>query len=203
MGTRYYIDLCRQEYALASYFPALEIKTQPEDEWIEDVLIPALLPVVRRTNKKISEVPIVFWAFTRKTARSFREELFLLMTPANPGALAWQTIREALLNIEEGMVFQGGEFIPNYAVPVCQIFRGKLIRFYAGNEEYEPHFLPAFEWEEKGPAFKPAYLEHSSIMLENRESEILFMRANINTVINGDYYRKYQQALNCIGMEEE
>jgi hypothetical protein len=28
------------------------------------------------------------------------------------------------------------------------------------------------------------------------------MRANIDTVINDDFYRRFQQALNCIGIEE-
>jgi hypothetical protein len=62
--------------------------------------------------------------------------------------------------------------------------------------------MPAFEWKEKGPIFTPAYLTHSEILLENRDLEILFMRANVSNVMNGEYYRKFQQALNCMGIEE-
>ena len=47
------------------------------------------------------------------------------------------------------------------------------------------------------------YFDHIIlILLENRDSESLYMRANISTVMDGEYYRKFQQALNCIGIEE-
>ena len=95
MAKRYYIDLSRKELATVSYFPGLELKKDREAEWIEDVLIPALLPVTRRKNKKISEVPITFWICTRHTARSFSEEIFLFQTPAFSGVMIENTIKEA------------------------------------------------------------------------------------------------------------
>jgi hypothetical protein len=202
MSNRYYIDLCRKELATVSYFPGLELKKEPEAEWIEDVLIPVLLPVVRRKNKKISEVPITFWVDTRKTARPFSEEIFLFQTPAFPGVMIENAVKEALQPLENGMVFAGKEGIADGAILACQIFRNKLIRFYYGIEEFQPHYLPAFKWSGNGPEFTSSYVTHSEICLENRDSEILFVRANVNTVLNGEYYRKFQQALNCIGIEE-
>ena len=202
MSKRYYIDLSRKELAIVSYFPGLELKKDREAELVEDVLIPALLPVVRRKNKKISEVPITFWVNTRQTARPFSEEIFLFQTPAFPGDIIENTVKEALQPLRQGMVFAGKEGIVDGAVAACQIFRNKLIRFYFGKEEFEPHYLPDFAWKGNGPTFTPAYVTHSEIYLENRDSEILFMRANISNVMNGEYYRKFQQALNCMGIEE-
>jgi hypothetical protein len=202
MPKRYYVYMSRKELATVSYFPGLELKKEPECEWVEDVLIPVLMPVVRRKNKKISEVPITFWADTRPTARPYREEIFLFQTPAFPGVMIENTVKEALQTLEKGMVFAGKEGIADEAVPVCQVFRNKLIIFYFGKEEFEPHYRASFEWKRNGPIFTPALVTHSEICLENRDSEILYLRSNISTVMNGEHYRKFQQALNCIGIEE-
>jgi hypothetical protein len=199
MTKQYYIDLSRNELAMVSYFPALELKNKPEVEWIGDVLIPMLLPLVKRKNQKISQIPITLWLATRQTARRFRQELFLFQQPANPSAIIKQAMRSVLQKIGSGMIFAGQELIPDYTVPVCQIFRGKLIRFYYGSEDVEDRYLPAFNWIGGAPE---SPIDKSTTILENLESEILFMRANINTVMNGEYYRKFQQALNHIGIEE-
>ena len=202
MPKRYYIDLSRKELAIVSYFPGLELKKNREAEWVEDILIPAILPVVRRKNKKISEVPITFWVNTRQTARPFSEEIFLFQTPAFPGVMIENAVKEALQPLKQGMVFAGKEGIVDGAVAACQIFRNKLIRFYFGKEEFEVHYAAGLKWNGNGPEFTPSYVTHSEIFLENRDSEVLLMRANIDTVINDDYYRRFQQALNCIGIEE-
>jgi len=202
MSKRYYIDLSRKELATVSYFPGLELKKDPENEWVEDILTPVLMPLGRRKNKKISEVPITFWAHTRRTARPYSEEIFLFQTPAFPGVTIESAIKGALQKLEKGMVFAGKEYIADGAVPVCQIFRNKLIRFYLGKEEHEPHYRGSFEWKGNGPSFTQGYVTHTEICLENRDLDFLFIRANIDTVINGEYYRKFQQALNCIGIEE-
>ena len=202
MATRYYIDLSRKELATVSYFPGFELKKEPEAEWIEDVLMPVLLPVVRCKSKKISEVPITFWVDTRQTARSFSEEIFLFQTPAFPGVMTENAVKEALQPLKQGMVFAGKEGIADGAVAACQIFRNTLIRFYHGKEEFEVHYAAGLKWNGNGPEYTPSLITHSEIKLENRDSEILFMRANVDTVMNGEYYRKFQQALNCIGVEE-
>ena len=202
MSKRYYIDLSRKELAIVSYFPGLELKKNREAEWVEDILIPAILPVVRRKNKKISEVPITFWVNTRQTARPFSEEIFLFQTPAFPGVIIENAVKEALQPLRQGMVFAGKEGIVDGAVAACQIFRNKLIRFYFGKEEFEVDYAAGLKWNGNGPEFMPSYVTHSEIFLENRDSEVLLMRANIDTVINDDYYRRFQQALNCIGIEE-
>jgi|GEM_PF-1930190 len=199
---RYFIDLSRKELAKVSYFPGLEIKRKTEAEWIEDVLIPVLLPVVRRKNKKISEVPITFWIATRQTARPFWAELFLFMTPATLGAVANQAIEKALQNVQFAKIFAGVEAIPEYAFPICQVFRGKLIKFYYGTEDVEDICLPAFKWGGAASTLTLLTLDKTATVLDNRDSEILLIRAVVNSVMNGEYYRKFQQALNCIGIEE-
>ena len=47
------------------------------------------------------------------------------------------TIKEALQTLEKGMVFAGKESIADIAIPICQIFRNKVIRFYFGTEEFD------------------------------------------------------------------
>jgi len=185
-----------------SYFPAWELRNKPKAEWIETILIPLLLPIARRKNKKIMDVPITFWAFTRHTARSSGEELFLFMTPLDPGAVARGIIEEALKNIKCANIFAGLEPIPDCAFPICQVFRGKIIRFYYGAEDVKQNCLPAFKWIGGAPVFSLSDISQSTTMIENRDVEILFMRANVKTVMDGEYYWKFQQALNCIGIEE-
>ena len=150
----------------------------------------------------MSEVPITFWACTRQTARPFQEELFLFLTPANPGAIVKNIIEDTLHKIQNSRIFDGLEPIPEYAFPICQLFRGKIIRFYYSAEDVEECYLPAFKWSGGAPAFSLSTIDKSAIMLENHDSEILFMRANVSSVMNGEYYRKLQQSLNCIGREE-
>ena len=202
MSKCYYINLSRKEIAIVSYFPAWELKNKPKAEWIETVLIPLLLPLARRKNKKISDVPITFWAFTRHTARSSEEELFLFMTPADPSAVVRNIIEEALKNIKCANVFAGLEPIPACAFPVCQVFRGKIIRFYYGEEGVKQNCLPTFKWTGDAPVFSLSDIAPSVTMLENRDPEILFMRANMTTVMNGKYYTEFQQNMNCICIEE-
>lgn len=113
-----------------SYFPAVEIKDKPNVDWIESVLLPLLQLVAKRRNKRIREVPITFWAFTRKTARPFREEMFLGVTPANLNSIAYNAIEEVLSKIEDGKVFAGLEHLPEYALPICRVSNGKVTRFY-------------------------------------------------------------------------
>jgi hypothetical protein len=198
MGKRYYIDLCRKEIARVSYFPAVELKAQPKDELIETMLVPLLLPVARRKNKRVLEIPITFWASIRQTARPFREEVFLFMTPSDLNVIAKRTIEEALQTVQDVKVFAGLEPIPEDAFPVCQIFRGKLIKFYYKVADVEECYLPAFKWMRGSPEFALSAIDKSATILENLDSEILFMRANVSTVMSGEYYRKFQQALNHI-----
>ena len=93
MGKRYFIELSLKDRALVSYFPGFEIRDNPDADWVEDVLVPLLEPVVRRRSKKIQETPITFWFGARKTARH-PSEIFLFMTPAYPGTLIEQAIEE-------------------------------------------------------------------------------------------------------------
>ena len=77
MPKRYYIDLSRKELTMV-IFPGYELKKVPETESVQDVLIPVLLPVVRRKNKKISEVPITFRLMrSQLTGGSFRRDLLI------------------------------------------------------------------------------------------------------------------------------
>jgi hypothetical protein len=81
-------------------------------------------------------------------------------------------VNEALQTMKKGMVFAGKEYITDGAVPMCQIFRNKLISFYLDKEEFEPHYRASFEWKGNVPIFTPGLVTHSEILLENRDSKI-------------------------------
>ena len=199
MAKHYYIGLSRKEIARLSYFPALEIKDKPNVDWIESVLIPLLLLVARRKNKKIREVPITFWAFTRQTARPFREELFLGVTPANLNSVAYDAIEKVLNQIQNGKVFAGLERLPEHALPICQILGGKVIRFYYGTDEIEEYmaylaslvpasvclyrdledtekyYFPRITWVQGAAMVTVSETNQSMPLVENRDSEVLFV----------------------------
>lgn len=142
MSKRYYIDVSRKEIATVSYFPAWEIRNNSRSEWINKVLVPALLPVVRRKNKKISDIPITFWVGVRNTARFPNGEIFLFQTPAYPGNVIEKAFGEALSGINDGKVFAGKEPIPGDSFPVCQVFRNKLILFYYALKDVDEYYVP-------------------------------------------------------------
>jgi len=77
-------------------------------------------------------------------------------------------VKEALQPLRRGMVFAGKETVADEA-PVCQVFRSKLIRFYLGKEEFEPHYRGFFKWNGNGPEFtQGGYVTHSEICFENQ-----------------------------------
>ena len=145
MRKRYFIELSRKDVGLVSYFPGLEIKDDPNADWIEKVLVPAVEPIAKRKSKKIREEPITFWISIRRTARR-RAEIFLFVTPAYPGAIIEQALSQALQPLKDGKVHAGREAIPEDAVPCLQIFRGKLMRFYSVKDGYELFNIPTIRW---------------------------------------------------------
>jgi hypothetical protein len=60
MSKRYYNGDSQREMATLSYFPGWEIRNNSRSERINQILVPALLPVVKKKNKNINDVPITF-----------------------------------------------------------------------------------------------------------------------------------------------
>ena len=210
MARRYFIDLSRKDTGLVSYFPALEVKNDPNKDWIEAVLMPAILPIVRRKTKTIREVPITFWATVRGTAR-YRSEVFLFTTPAYPEANIEQALSRSLQSITGGNVHAGREpiqplILPSGHRPVfpcCQVFRGRLIRFYSTLEGHGGFYLPTIRWRDGAPALIFCRILEEAVIITDEEAEQLLVRADISTVLDGRYFRRFQQAVTTIARTED
>jgi hypothetical protein len=198
MGKRYFIELSRKDVGLVSYFPGLEIQDDPDADWIDDVLVPAIEPIARRRSAKIRETPMTFWVTVRRTARR-RAEIFLFVTPAYPGVVIERALSQALEPIKDGKVHAGIEPIPEEAVPCLQIFRGNLIRFYGAFDWHAWSSFPAIGWEDKAPELRLTPWCGLGELYE--EVGQLPVEARILSVSNGEQCRKFQQALIPIARE--
>lgn len=198
MGKRYFIELSRKDIGLVSYFPGLEIKNDPDADWIDGVLVPAIEPIARRKSAKIREVPITFWIGVRGTARR-PAEIFLFMTPAYPGAVIESALSKALQPIKDGKIHAGREPIPEGPAPCLQIFRGKLIRFYVALDGYEGFYLPTIECKGNSPVLVLLVIpENDELLMVDapiEELQRVLVEARILSVSNGEECRKFQQAL--------
>ena len=203
MAKRYFIDLSRKDIGLGSYFPGLELRSTPQTDWIEAVLVPAISPLLKRKAKAIYEVPITFWVTVRQTARPYRAEIFLFITPAYPGVQVERALSRLLQPITAGNVFAGREHIPAEAVPCCQLFRGRLLMFYFEVEDVEDSYLPIIQWRDGAPVLALSDIPKASTEIVDDESEKLLVRANISEVLDGGYYRKLQQAISTIARTED
>jgi hypothetical protein len=202
MTKRYYTWLSRRDRGVVSYFPGLEFKDDPDTEWIEGVLIPAIEPIALRKSKVIREMPITFWVSVRETAR-YRAEIFLFVTPPFPGSTIELALSRALESIKNGKVNAGREPIPQDALPCCQIFRGKIIKFYFTFEGWPGFVSPAVTWSDNEPQVGFLPIPQSDTLVEDMEARQLPVRADIQDISDGNFYRKYQQALSTIAHEEE
>ena len=200
MGKRYFIELSRKDVGLVSYFPSLEIKDDPDADWIDAVLVPAIQPIARRRSAKIRETPITFWVTVRRTARR-PAEIFLFVTPAYPGAVIERALSQALESIKDGKVNAAREPIPEEAIPCLQIFRGNLIRFYGAFDWHAWSSYPTIEWEDKVPEL----ILTPWCSLEELFEEVgqLPVEARILSVSNGEECRKFQRALISVALEEK
>jgi hypothetical protein len=206
MGKRYFIELSRKDVGLVSYFPGLETKDDPDADWIDEVLVPAVEPITKRKSAKIRETPVTFWVTVRRTARR-RAEILLFMTPAYPGVIIERALNQALEPIKDGKVHAGREPIPEEAVPCLQIFRGRLIRSYGALDGYEGFYLPTIEWKDNAPALAllpiPENDELITVGVPIEEVDRLLAEARILSVSNGESCRKFQQALIPVAMQAE
>ena len=195
---RYFIEVSRKDTGLVSYFPGTEIKDDPDADWIEDVLVPAVAPIARRRAAKIRETPITFWVAVRGTAR-LRAEVFLFVTPAYPGTMIERALSQALEPIGDGKVHAAREPIPQEAVPCLQIFRGRLLRLYYSSDCQEGLYLPVIEWRDNAPSLLALSVPKESELLTVgtpiEETERLLVEARILEVSNGESCRRFQQAL--------
>jgi len=200
MGKRYFIELSRKDVGLVSYFPGMETKDDPEADWIDAVLVPAIQPIARRKSARIRETPITFWVTVRRTARR-PAEIFLFVTPAYPGAVIERALSQALEPIKDGKVNAAREPIPEQAVPCLQIFRGKVIRFYGAFDWHPWSSYPTIGWEDKAPELKLTPWCGLGVLYE--EIGQLPVEARILSVSNGEQCRKFQQALISVALEEK
>jgi hypothetical protein len=198
MGKRYFIELSQKDVGLISYFPGLEIKGNPDADWIGEVLVPAIEPIAKRKAAKIRKMPITFWIGVRRTTRR-RAEIFLFMTPAYPGAAIERILSQALEPIKDGKVHAGREPIPEEAVPCIQLFRGEFIRFYGSFDAHAWFSFPIVCWEDKAPELKFTPTWGLDELFE--EMGQLPVEARIISVSNGEQCRKFQQALITIAMQ--
>ena len=201
---RYFIELSRKDTGLVSYFPGTEIKDDPDADWIEDVLVPAVAPIARRRVARIRETPITFWATVRGTARR-RAEVFLFVTPPYPGAMIEHVLAQALAPISDGKVHAAREQIPEEAVPCLQMFRGQLLRLYYSFDGQEGLYLPMIEWRDGAPSLLTLTIPKSSELLTAGtpldDTDRIMVEARILAVSNGEACRRFQQALGNAGRE--
>ncbi|MDP2718597.1 MAG: hypothetical protein Q8P44_02005 [Dehalococcoidia bacterium] len=205
MANQYSLTLSRKDMALASYCPGLEIKNRPTSNWIEKALLPAIRPAVNTVEKRLSNIPVTFWISIRETARPFGQEIFLFTTPYRLNVPLRKTIARALEVIEDANVFASGEPIPDDAMPCCQIFRRKLIRFYFRTDNIEDCYVPVIGWNRwpSMPTINIREIDQRATFLQNQDGEDLLIRGVVDEVMNGDFYRQFQQALSTIGVSED
>jgi len=203
LASQCHLEVSRKEIASVSYFPAWEIQNKSRSEWVKHVFIPALLPVVRRKNVKIIDIPITFWVGIRTTARVPAGEIFVFQTPVYPGTVIKNAISAALHEIKGGMVFAGAELIPGEALPVCQVFRNQLIRFYYTLDGLNEYYLPAFKWSGCCLYFTLAEIKKSKLDLKNKNSEIIYVQSINRDDIDGKQLRLFQMARRRIGCTDE
>ena len=194
----YFIEVSRRDVGLVSYCPGWEIKDDPDADWIEDVLVPAVAPIAKRRAARIRETPITFWVTVRRTGRR-PAEVFLFVTPAYPGAVIERALSQVLEPLSDGKIHAGREPIPEEAVPCLQIFRGKLIRFYGAFDDRTWPSLPTIWWKNDNPelVLTPSWGLNEFI----EEAGQLPVEARIADVLNGELCRTFQRALNCIARD--
>ena len=194
MNKKLMIELSRKDTGLVSYFPGFEIKDDPDADWVQEALIPAIEPLARRKTKLIYDVPITFWIAVRGTAR-YKAEIFIFTTPANPKSKVEQILKNALLPLNSGKVLQAFEPIPQYAFPCCQVFRSKVILFYTFLEGEQGFFIPTIFWRENTPKLIFLQVSDEFVQVEDDKANHLLVRAEISPVMDGKYFRSFQQAL--------
>lgn len=202
MAEQYAIYLTRRDTGLVSYFPGLEVKNSPDTDWLETILVPAILPLTRRKTKIMREMPVTFWITVRNTAR-YRAEILVFTTPPNPRTLIERALSQAMQSIKEGKIHAATEPLSAWGevYPCYQLFRGKLIRFYSTFDGEEGFCVPTVVWENGAPVLNFKSIPDEATMIED-EGEQLLVYADISTLKDGPYYRKWQQAFTTIARME-
>jgi hypothetical protein len=198
----WFLLLNGHELADMSYWPAEDLSTS-EDDWVETRLLPAVRPLLKLRQKTLREMPITFWVCTRDTARLDRDEIFVAVTPFEMRQKLRDWVAAALLTIPDpdARVFAGVEPVPDGWMPVCQVFRGKLLRFYADESEHglvKPEIRwgagmprPVISTFDPGPAANPEMCDE------------LWVRAEVDDVMPALHYREWHQALRTIAMIDD
>jgi len=198
----YFLYLSRNDTANVSYCPGEEIKDSPDKDWIDSILIPSLKEIMSKRGKKISNTPIAFWVCLRETARIPDGEIFIFSTPWRPGKQIDEMIRSSLSPLVHSKIYQGAEQIPDEAVPCCQCFRGKIIRFFGDFDGTGGVTIPTIRWRTDRPVVIFEKLDPLRQLTDTQPEERIFVRAKISSVADGNYYRLWQSALTSIAMLE-
>lgn len=226
----YYLILSRNDTAQASHFSGFEVKDSPHVDWIDNFFIPAVSSLTQGYKGKTIAGPLTFWIKIEGVLFPHPAwEIFVYSTP-------WTThlpIMAALNFLDRNsIVCKSTALLPDDAIPCCQIFKGKLIRFYSGNvpeyywdrdkksympvkiEGNEKVRFPAIYWVVNQPVLDMEEVDKAAILSKNIEnSEILWVRAQLvgkggkglfpGTGRSGEYYRRYQQSLPDLAIPEE
>lgn len=204
MAKRYFLYLSRSDTASVSYFLAEELSATPAADWIEDIFIHAVSALAKRRGQKIRNTPLTFWVSVRETARLAQGEVFVFSTPWRPGKAIDEELRSALATIPNGNILQGTEPIPDEAIPCCQIFRGKTIRFFGDFETHSGFQVPTVRRENNAPAISFRSFDSSeAIVHDETDMAQIYVRAEISSVADGDYYRLWQGALKSFAMLDD
>lgn len=204
MANQYSITLSRKDMALASYFPGLEIKDRPGVDWVETVLLPALLPAARQTNQKLANVPVTFWIYVGRTGRGSGNEILLSITPWRLNVAIRKAIGKSLEKIEHGNIFVGRDTVHPKAMPCCQLFRGKLIRFYVKVGKSGECLVMGIRWRNGQPSVGISTVDSRATFLESQDSEQLLVGVTtVDKDLNGGQCRKLQQTTPTIGVAKD
>ena len=206
-NTKFELPLSRKDQANVSYFTGT-VNGNIQQSWIEDCLLPAISNIAIQRGQRIRNTPITFWICVRETARSPTGEIFLFSTPWRATKKIDETVRTALSRqFPQDKIFQGIETIPKEAVPCCQSFRGKLLRFYseAGGEGFYSkaaiskgrYLLPTIRWyEQRRPYISLVEMDPMLIFCKNgQDSQEVYVCAAQEESLDGDSCRDWQQGL--------
>jgi hypothetical protein len=196
MSDRFYLFLAQGERSTASYFSATEMAADPGSDWVEEQLLPAVRTLAARRSKAIRQWPITFWLLARPTARLERGEVFVFVTPWSVPRQISQAIRTVLERIPGAKINEGIEPIPEEAVPCCQAFKGKVLRFFGDFVHTGDHVHAGIRWiaEEGGPRVVARPFELS--LAENEaDADALWVRARVQEETSEGAFRAWQLCL--------
>jgi hypothetical protein len=196
MSGRLFLQLAWDERANASYFPVHELESAPEEEWVENYLLPVVRKIAARRAKAIREVPVTFWLLTRPTARFERGEVFLFVTPWRAPRAVNQAVNAALAELPDAKISQGIEPIPKEAVPSCQVYKGKVIRFFGDFLSTGEPVCAAVRWSEEADGPRLVGMPFNTRLAnDDEDADEIWVRAEVGEELREGELRGKQLCL--------